>query len=304
MSAARVLATGLEFPEAPVPLADGSVLVTEIKRGTLSRVSAAGRVDVVARLGGGPNGAAIGPDGAVYVCNNGGFEWHELAGLTVPGEQPAGYEGGRIERVDLRTGAATVLYRACEGHLLRGPNDLVFDATGHFWFTDHGKLRRRERDRGGVYYAAPDGSMVREVIYPLDAPNGLGLSPDGTRLYVAETYTGRVFAWDLEAPGRIAGTNPLGPQGGTLVVGLPGFQLFDSLAVEAGGNVVVATLAAGALTVVAPDGAVVEQVPTGDPITTNVAFGGPERRTAFVTLSGTGQLVAMDWPRPGLRLAY
>jgi gluconolactonase len=69
----RELATGLLFPEGPVALDDGSVLLVEIARGTLSRVTTDGRVQVVADLGGGPNGAAIGPDGAVYICNNGGF---------------------------------------------------------------------------------------------------------------------------------------------------------------------------------------------------------------------------------------
>jgi gluconolactonase len=65
---------------------DGSILLVEIKRGTVTRVATDGSVEVVAELGGGPNGLAIGPDGAAYVCNNGGcFEWHEVMGLTLPG---------------------------------------------------------------------------------------------------------------------------------------------------------------------------------------------------------------------------
>ena len=75
----RELATGLQFPEGPIAMDDGSVLLVEIARGTLTRVRADGLVQVVADLGGGPNGAAIGPDGAVYVCNNGGFQWHTEA---------------------------------------------------------------------------------------------------------------------------------------------------------------------------------------------------------------------------------
>jgi gluconolactonase len=303
MAEIREIASGLRFPEGPVALPDGNVLVVEIGRGTLSRVTPSGAVDVVVDLGGGPNGAAIGPDGAAYVCNNGGFEWHEIMGLLIPGNQPADYSGGRIERVDLKTGKASVLYRECDGHALRGPNDLVFDATGHFWFTDHGKGRPRDRDRGGVYYAAPDGSMIREVIYPLDSPNGVGLSPDGTRLYVAETYTGRVWYWDVPRPGEVTQAGPL-PPGGNLLAGLAGFQLLDSLAVEANGNVVVATLVNGGLTVISPDGSSIEHVPMPDMLTTNVCFGGKDRRTAFVTLSGTGKLVSVTWPRPGLALAY
>jgi gluconolactonase len=304
MADLREITTGLEFPEGPVALPDGSVLVVEVKRGTLTRVAPDGRQTVVARTGGGPNGAAIGPDGKIYVCNNGGFTWHEVAGLTAPGEQPGDYTGGSIQRVDLDTGRVETLYTACDGRALRGPNDLVFDTTGGFWFTDHGKLRARERDRGGVYYARADGTAIREVIFPLDAPNGIGLSPDGRRLYVAETYTGRLWAWDVTSPGVLVSAAGLSENGGTLVAGLPGYQLFDSLAVDGAGHVCVATLANGGITVVAPDGTSLEHVPMPDPITTNLCFGGPALRTAYVTLSGTGRLVAMEWPRPGLRLAY
>jgi len=301
----REIASGLRFPEGPVAMADGSVLVVEIARGTLTRVQPDGRAEVVAETGGGPNGAAIGPDGAVWICNNGGFEWHDLGGILMPGEQPASYAGGSIQRVDLASGRVETVYTECGGHPLRGPNDLVFDGAGGFWFTDHGKIRARERDRGGVYWARADGSEIREVVYPLDAPNGIGLSPDGRRLYVAETYTGRLWAFDVTGPGAVATGVGLGMPGGAILLsGLPGFQLFDSLAVEAGGNVCVATLATGAITVFAPDGAIVEQVATGDPLTTNVCFGGPERRMGYVTCSGTGRLMAAQWARPGLALAY
>jgi gluconolactonase len=95
-----------------------------------------------------------------------------------------------------------------------------------------------------------------------------------------------------------------GPSGGSLLAGLAGYQLFDSLAVDGDGNVCVATLVTGAITVIAPDGRVLDQVATGDPLTTNVCFGGPDLRTAYITCSGTGRLVATEWPRPGLRLAY
>jgi gluconolactonase len=302
MATVREIASGLEFPEGPVALPDGSVLVVEIKGGTLARVGADGRVTRVARTGGGPNGAAIGPDGLVYVCNNGGMAWHRVGDLTVPGNEPASYTGGRIQRVDLATGRVEDLYTECDGRGLRGPNDLVFDATGGFWFTDHGKLRPRDRDRTGVFWARADGSEIREVIFPLDAPNGIGLSPDGRRLYVAETFTGRVWSWEVTRPGEVAAVPTLGTAGGTLLVGLPGYQLLDSLAVDGAGNVCVATLVNGGITVVSPDGGSVEHIPLGDPLTTNLCFGGPDLRTAYVTLSGTGRLVAMDWPRPGLAL--
>jgi gluconolactonase len=306
MEDVHLLAEGLLFPEGPVAMPDGSVLVVEIKRGTLSRVDPGGGVEVVAQCGGGPNGAAIGPDGKVYVCNNGGFEWHEpLPGLLLPGNQPDDYIGGRIQRVDPETGIVEDLYTECDGHPLRGPNDLVFDATGNFWFTDHGKIRPRDRDRGGVYYASPDGSMIREAIFPADAPNGVGLSPDGATLYYAETYTGRVHVRSLQGPGDVV---PLAPMEYGVLCSLPGFQPLDSLAVDSAGNVCQATLVNGGITVISPDGASAEHVAPPpeywDPLVTNICFGGADLRTAYVTLSGFGRLISCRWPQPGLKLAF
>lgn len=299
----RVVATGLRFPEGPVALPDGSLLVVEIAGGTLARVAPDGAADVVAHLGGGPNGAAVGPDGAVYVCNSGGFSFTDLGGILVPGDQPDDYAGGSVQRVDLGTGEVTTLYTDCDGHPLRGPNDLVFDADGTgFWFTDHGKTRARDRDRGGLYWARTDGSEVREVVHPLDSPNGVGLTPGGDRVVVAETYTTRLWSWEVTGQGEVAHL-PLVPGGGTFLFGSADLRFFDSLAVEEGGNVCVGTLLAGGITVVSPAGDLVEHVALPDPLVTNLCFAGDDRRTAYVTGSGTGTVWALDWPRPGLRLA-
>ena len=299
-----IVTTGLKFPEGPVALPDGSVLVVEIARGTVSRVTPEGDVEVVAEPGGGPNGAAIGPDGKCYVCNNGGFEWTERRGRIYPGDQATDYRTGRIERIDLDTGAVEVLYESAGDVPLRGPNDIVFDASGGFWFTDHGKTRARERDRTGVFYAKADGSFIEEVIFPLEAPNGVGLSPDENELYVAETPTGRLWAFPLAAPGKLAGERADRPDGGRLVRGREGYFLFDSLAVDAAGNVCVATLIDGGITVLSPAGGEPRFVPMPDRITTNICFGGEDLQTAYITLSSTGQLVTMPWETPGLPLNF
>ena len=300
----RELAAGLRFPEGPVALPNGDLLVVEIARGTLTRVAAEGTVSVVAETGGGPNGAAIGPDGACYLCNNGGFVWHEREGRLFPGEEPPDYSGGRIERVDLDTGEVRVLYDACDGVPLRGPNDLVFDGDGGFWFTDHGKTRPRDRDRTGVFYARADGSHIEQVIFPLEGPNGIGLSPDDDILYVAETLTGRCWAWDLAAPGRPKHQRGDRPDGGRLLPAPPGYLLYDSLAVDAAGRVCVATLVQGGITVIDPRAGTAELRPFDDVLTTNLCFGGEDLRTAYVTLSTTGRLVATEWDRPGLPLHH
>jgi gluconolactonase len=299
----EVIASGLLFPEGPVVMADGTVLVVETARGTLSRVHPDGRVDVVADVGTGPNGAAIGPDGMAYVCNNGGFEWHEVDGMLLPGLTPADYTGGSIQRVNLATGAFETLYTHCDGEPLKGPNDIVFDAHGGFWFTDNGKRYPRTEDVGAVYYAHCDGGFIAERIYPRSHPNGIGLSPDGQRLYVSETMAGRVWGYRVTAPGMVDVPHGL-LNPAALLYGAPGFELYDSLAVEANGNVCIAALARGGITVISPAGKEVDHVPMPDPAPTNIAFGGPEMKTAYITLAATGKLVSVDWPRPGLALNY
>ena len=304
MTELRVLATGLRFPEGPVATPDGYVNLVEIARGTVSRVAPDGTVSVVADTGGGPNGMALGPDGALYVCNNGGFLWSDEPGMLRPVGTPPDYSGGRIERVDLTTGAITVLYRQCGDHSLNGPNDIVFDQQGGFYFTDLGKTRPRDRDQGAVYYALPDGSRITEIVQPILTPNGIGLSPDERTLYVAETEAGRLWAFDIESPGVLGKQGFPSPNGGRLLYNQVGFQRYDSLAVDAHGNICVATLMSGHITVVAPDGRLVRQVKMPDIYTTNICFGGADLRTAYITLSGIGQLVAMEWPEPGLRLNF
>jgi gluconolactonase len=300
----KTICDGLRFPEGPVYLPDGSILLVEIEAATLTTVSASGEKTLIARLGGGPNGAAIGPDGHCYICNNGGFNWHADSYGLRPAGQASDYSGGRIERINLKTGAVSTLYTETAMGNLRGPNDIVFDRTGGFWFTDAGKTRERDLDRGGVYYAAPDGSSIVEVIYPMLSANGVGLSPTEDRLYVAETHTGRVWAFDLEGPGRIVRQPWPSPHGGRLLYTSPNFRLLDSLAVDAHGNICVATIMEGGILVLSPSGDVIEHIALPDRFVTNLCFGGEDNRTAYVTLSHTGQLVSLDWPRSGHMLNF
>jgi gluconolactonase len=298
----EVIATGLRFPEGPIAMPDGSVIVVEIAAGTLTRVSANGGKQVIAELGGGPNGAALGPDGHVYVCNNGGFSWRTDDGFTRPTGPAADYKGGCIQRVDIATGRVEVLYTECDGVPLHGPNDIVFDGFGGFWFTDFGKTFEDRILRGAVYYARTDGRAIRRAAHPLLTPNGVGLSPDGRTLYVTETETSRLWSYPVKEPGVLGHEPWPSPNQGKLVYGLPGFQRFDSLAVEEGGNIAVATLVRGGISVFSPQGEWLEFHEAPEGYCTNIAFGGADRRTAFITLSGYGQLFAARWPRAGLEL--
>ncbi len=294
------IADGLRFPEGPIAMADGSVILVEIAAGHLTRVAPDGKKTIVAETGGGPNGAAVGPDGALYVCNNGGFDWIERNGHLYPGDQAADYKTGSIQRVDVETGEVTTLYTECGGEHLSGPNDIVFDKQGGFWFTDVGKTNGRIKMRGAIYYATPDGNSIERKLFPLDTPNGVGLSPDEGTLYAADTTTGRLWSWTITAPGQLENEG----RGGHVVFGLSGHQLLDSLAVEANGTICVATILNGGVTRFAPDGSEAEHVPFPDRLTTNICFGGEDLRTAYVTLSSTGKLLKAEWPEAGLPLNY
>lgn len=326
-----VIATGLAYPEGPVACDDGSVLLVEVKGGTLTRVKPDGSKETVATLGGSPNGAARGPGGKVYVCNSGGFVFIPVPPgpvtdqtVWVTGPQPADYQGGSVQRVD--GSRVETLFTHFESHdpvtqkpvalPLRGPDDLVFDATGGFWFSDWGKTRMRDRDVTGVYYAPPGGSKAVEALFPLNAPNGIALSPGGDRLYVAETYTRRVLYWELDSPGRIR-RNPRTISGSYLLsAALPGQGILDSMAVDEQGNVYVVTMLPdgddpttnGGITILSPRGEVLQflEIDVGRPVPlpSNICFGGEDLKTAFVTCGGSGLLVSIRMSVPGLKLCF
>jgi gluconolactonase len=309
----REIASGLLFPEGPIAMDDGSILLVEIARGTLTRVAPDGKVTVVCQMGGGPNGAAIGPDGQVYVCNNGGFEFHtESNGTFRPVAQANDYAGGRLEQVNLSTGKFERLISEVSKSdgskiTLKGPNDLVFDRQGGMYFTDLGKVRANEMDRGGVYYFNPVSGESKVIANPTLTPNGIALSPDDKTLYYAETEGARLWAFDLTGAGTSVKLPFPSPHGGRMIAACPGgeYQRFDSIATDAFGNIAVATLLKGGISTISPDGKLLSFVPTHDIMTTNICFGGPGMRTAYITLSGVGKLIAIDnWPVPGHRLAY
>ena len=336
-SATRVIAQGLGYPEGPIWCSDGSILLVEIHAQCLSRIHPDGTREQVVSIPGGPNGAAIGPDGAVYICNDGGFEWIPIPlgpseTLWVTGGQPADYGGGKLQKVDLKTGLVTDLATATANapqsprpmppwnppFPLRGPDDLVFDRQGGCWFTDWGKQRARDRDVTGVYYLDPDGKTLRQAIYPLNSPNGIALSPDGCWLYVALSFERRIVKYEV-APGGSFKPNPRTLDGSYLLTGdFRGSSVLDSMAVDAEGNLYVATMVPqgadpginGGITVVSPEGAILDFVEiclpdkTPVPLPSNVCFGGPDMRTAFITCGGSGQLISMPSRIPGLRLAF
>jgi len=281
-----IIAEGLGFPEGPVVMADGSIIVVEIHAGCVTRCWD-GKKEVICETGGGPNGAAIGPDGALWICNSGGL------GATGPGSE------GRIERIDLSTGKFERIYDSCDGIALSAPNDLVFDASGRLWFTDLGTLDMGEggvnsKEFGGMFTCLPDGSEISAIKRHAVSYNGIGLSPDGKYLYVADTFQARVYRYDARVESQephYVGT-AVGPVG------------FDSLAITEAGNICVATVFGGGITTCTPGGDMSFLKIPEEVSVTNIAFGGEDMLDAYITLSGTGKLVRMRWDEPGLKLEF
>ncbi len=346
-----ILAHSLEYPEGPIYCQDGSILLVEIKGERLSRVGPDGSVKTVATIEGGPNGAAVGPgehgEVCVYICNDGGFDWlpyplpPQAPTLVIGTTQPASYSGGKVQKINLNTGSVTDLFSAASippayppipdptssppvltrwdpPFALKGPDDIVFDQSGGAWVTDFGKQRVRDKDITGVYYISPDGRSIRQAIYPLDSPNGIALSPDGKWLYVALTYERKILKYQVAQGGEFV-PNPETLDGSYLLTAdFGGSALLDSMAVDAMGNLYVATmlpsgqnpLVNGGITVISPQGEVLEYIeiklPNGAiaPMPSNICFGGPDMKTAYITCGASGYLITMPAGIPGHKLNF
>lgn len=298
----RYLAGGLAFPESPIVEADGSVLVSEIAAGRITRVRLGGSKEKVVDTGGGPNGIGRLPDGRVVVCQNGGskfgigpwpYDFDGCAMLFRPIGPPEVPLTPQIQAVDGHGRISTLAteFTTHDGRTepLVRPSDICVDAYGGFYITDGGTTKGRRRDLTGVLYGTVDGGL-REVVYPLEMPNGVALSPDGSKLYVAETRTRRIWEFELDEPGIVRRARGLAtvPSGGPLNVGGA-----DGLCVDTAGRILVATLGVGGVTVFSAAGDLLGAIPADDPMTTNMTLS-PDESTLYVTLASSGRILVVE----------
>ncbi len=296
------VASGLGFPEGPIVEEDGSVLVSEIANGRISRVRPDGAVETFAVTGGGPNGLARLPDGRIVVCQNGGSRfavrpWPFDIDGAVPLFLPAGAPDEPVTpqlqllSVEGEIVTLTTTFTSISGEELplARPSDICVDAQGGFYVTDGFSVHGRSRSITGVLYGTSDGELS-EIVYPLELPNGVALSPDGSKLYVAETRTRRIWEFEVLGPGRLGAARSLAtvPSGGPM-----NFGGADGLCVAPDGTIIVATVGTGGATAFSPDGQLLGAIVADDPMTTNVALS-PDGRALFITLASSGRLVVVD----------
>ena len=302
MTNIRCVTDGLAFPESPIACYDGSVIVSEMAAGRLTRIRPDGTHEVVAETGGGPNGVARLPDGRLAVCQNGGSRFgigpwpYDFDGCALlfrpvgPADDPV---TPQIQLVDtdgrVSTLATEFTTRTGQRHPLVRPSDICVDAHGGFYITDGGTVYGRTRSVTGLLYGTLDGE-IREVVYPLEMPNGVALSPDGGKVYVAETRTRRIWEFELESAGVVGRGRGLAtvPCGGPLNVGGA-----DGLCVDHGGRILVATLGTGGVSVFSPSGDLLGTIPADDPMTTNMTLS-EDGNALYMTLASSGRLIMVE----------
>jgi gluconolactonase len=270
----RILADGLEFPEGPVWLGPERVAFTQI-RGQCVSLWEGGNVRRIATTGGGANGATLGPDGALYVTNNGGVSLGHEGLWTAPTPIT-----GRLQRVTL-DGAVDDVAVDLPGKPPNRPNDLCFGPDGLLYYTDpHNWEDLANLGVGRVGRTTLDGRV--ELVADVPAfPNGIAFGPD-ERLYVAQSVAQKIIVMDAKPGAAFA-------EHATLPHGYP-----DGFCFDRDGRLYVAGSLGDLIVIFEPDGRVRDAIETGDGTEpTNCCLGDG---VLYVTLSGTGQLVAIDMP--------
>jgi gluconolactonase len=268
--ALQPLISGYDSPEGPAFARDGSLFFVNWLSSSIVRLAADGSAQEWFNTGGIPAGLAFGREGALYVADE-GDDIHGVIRINPDGE-------------------SRLVVNGYQGRSLNGANDLVFDRNGVLYFSDPWRSSV-ENPIGGFYRLFSDGTL-EQLDTGLAFPNGVAV--DERYVYLAETRHNRVLRYAIGANGSIGPREewarldgPTGP---------------DGMAFDVEGNLYVAHFGAGRVEVIAPSGEVVDAIPVPGSKPTNVAFGGPDRRTLVVTEVETGSVYHARSSVPGAPL--
>jgi gluconolactonase len=267
----KLYASGFGFPEGPAFDRDGNLFIVNLQGGYLSKITCRKRSTKWIETGGTPNGSKFHHDGRLFVCDSG-----LRAILDVAPD-----------------GSFTKAVTNCDGEEFRGPNDLVFSSDGGFYFTDP-VGSSAENPIGSVYRVNPDGTTHRGA-QNLAFPNGICLSADGRRLFVAETHLHRIHEYALNANGLCAA--------GRIHTELPHEgEGPDGMALDIEGNLYVAAYGMGKILIVDRWGHITDEIELPGKTPTNVAFGGRGRKKLFITETETNSVYVVKIGIAGLPL--
>lgn len=250
--------------EGPAVDRGGNVYaVNAVRQGTIGRVTPAGEVAVFVDLPAGSigNGLRFGPDGDLFVAD---------------------YTGHNILRIDRSTGAVRVHAHEPAMHQ---PNDLAIAPDGRLYASDPNWAGAT----GNLWRIDPDGTVTR-LAAGLGTTNGIEVSPDGRTLYVNESVQRTVWAYPLRADGTLGDRR--------LLLRFPDFGL-DGMRADVDGNLYITRHGKGTVVKVSPAGAILEEIRLQGANPTNLAFGGPDGRTVYVTVADRGNLETFRADRPG-----
>lgn len=276
-------ATVISFTEGPAYHPDGSVYFSDIVGNRIMKLASDGALSVFRESSGRANGNMFDLQGRLVTC-----EGAEMG--------PGG--GRRITRTDLATGEVSVLTDAFDGKPYNAPNDLAIDTQGRIYFTDpcYGDRSRMELDVEGVYRIELDGSVTRILDQTtVEQPNGITLSPNDRTLYIADHNitpgkNRKIWAFDLE------GDQPTNQR---LVYDFSGGRAGDGLRVDSQGNLWTAAgiglpkragesaIHPAGVYVISPEGTLLGRIPIPEDQVTNMTFGGPDKKTLYVTAGKT-----------------